>query len=192
MSVFRRTTRAVYRVYSEEAYLASADRLDEWPASPSRDCPGERRLRRLAGAAALTGAVGTVGGAIVIAGVGVRSADQRVAASGTPRTRAVLTHAWQTGRPGAIRRMPVNRRHGAHRVRRVTARSTGARSSDRRHRVPRSAVRSASSRLTSASARTAPADPVGKEPAAVGRPSPGVSDQVREESPTQNEFGFER
>ncbi len=100
----------MYRVYSEEAYLAGADRLDEWPASPSRDSPGERRLRRLAGAAALTGALGTVGGAIVVAGVGVRSADRRVAASGTPRT--AVAHAGQTGRPEAIRRMPVNRRHG--------------------------------------------------------------------------------
>ena len=156
------------------------------------DSPGERRLRRLAGAAALTGAVGTVGGAIVVAGVGVRSADRRVAANGTPRIRTVLPHAGQTGRPEAIRRMPVNRRHGARRVGPVTARPVGSRSSDRWHRVPRHAVRSASSRWTSASARTAPAEPVGNEPAVVGRPSPGVSDEVRAESPTQSEFGFER
>jgi hypothetical protein len=192
MFVFRRTPRAVYRVYSEEAYLAGANALDEWPVSPSRDAPGGRRLRRLSGAAALTGAVGTVGGVIVIVGVGVRSADQRVAVSGTSRTRAVLPHTGQTGRSEAVEVRLVNGPHGALRVRAVAARPGGSRSSDRIHRIPAGAVRPASSRWMSASARTAPADLVGNKPAAVGRPSPRVSDEVREESPIHSEFGFER
>ena len=84
MTLLRRPPRAVYRVYSEDEYLVGADALADWNAPPVKpsvvaltpSVPAvtpsptvsewsarptgtsrERRLRRLAGAAALTGAV---------------------------------------------------------------------------------------------------------------------------------------
>jgi hypothetical protein len=143
MTLLRRQPRAVYRVYSEDEYLAGADSLIDWeapvaadreapvmsaldvpaaadrgapvaaagweapvaadreapvasdgvapmaeptvhPPSPSASpqrCSRERRLRRLAGAAALTGAVGTVGGTIAVVGLRSHPAARRIAAN---------------------------------------------------------------------------------------------------------------
>ncbi len=76
----RRRPRAVYRVYSEEEYLNGAGveypngagvepaSAGEWPAAvePARHGFGERRLRRVAGVTMLAGAVGAVGGVVVL------------------------------------------------------------------------------------------------------------------------------
>jgi hypothetical protein len=72
MTLLRRAPRAVYRVYSEEDYLNGAGAelasIDQWPAAlePARQGFGERRLRRVAGVTMLAGAVGLVGGAVVL------------------------------------------------------------------------------------------------------------------------------
>lgn len=96
MAVWRRRSRAVYRVYSEEAYFAGVDQLGDWQASPVKRGSRERSLRRLAGALTLTAAVGTVGGVFVRAGIGVRRPDRHIAANGTPRIRAALPVAART------------------------------------------------------------------------------------------------
>lgn len=57
-----RRERAVYRVYGEDEFLGGVDREDL--SGPVASGMGERRLRRLAGAAMLAGAVGAVGGVI--------------------------------------------------------------------------------------------------------------------------------
>src|SRR5580692_272813 len=67
MTLLRRAPREVYRVYSEaEFFDGPADTELFTPTHASG--AGERRLRRLAGAAMLAGAVGTMGGAVVLAG----------------------------------------------------------------------------------------------------------------------------
>ena len=64
MTRLRRRPRAVYRVYSEEEYLAGADALTVWDGPLSDEPKRGRRLQRIAGTAALTGAVGTVAGIV--------------------------------------------------------------------------------------------------------------------------------
>jgi hypothetical protein len=63
-----RGRRPMYRVYNEDDFFAEADGPADWHESPMQGALVGRRLRRLAGAAALTGAVGTVGGVIALAG----------------------------------------------------------------------------------------------------------------------------
>jgi hypothetical protein len=117
MTLLARRARPVYRVYTEVDYLqAGADPFADWPATVAEPAAGvagqrsmvgepavglgvpqgrmgrvrvsrERRLRRLAGAAALTGAVGTVGGLLGSALVSGRSTGRR-AASATGRLEA--------------------------------------------------------------------------------------------------------
>ena len=85
-----RRSRAVYRVYSEEEYLAGADALAAWKRRAAAGEPAHgRRLQRLAGAAALTGAVGTVGGVVGLAGLRTHAVDRReIARRVAPPTRA--------------------------------------------------------------------------------------------------------
>jgi hypothetical protein len=78
MTLLRRRPREVYRVYTEDEYLDGAGlelgagpqvtAVGEWsvPVGPARKAGGERRLRRVAGVAMLAGAVGTVGGLVVM------------------------------------------------------------------------------------------------------------------------------
>jgi hypothetical protein len=68
MTPLRRAPREVYRVYTEEEFFDGG--MDEEPfASAISVGTGERRLRRLAGAALLVGAVGAVGGIVVATSV---------------------------------------------------------------------------------------------------------------------------
>ena len=64
MRSLRRGRREVYRVYEEEEYLAGAD--DEMGFGARASVASEGRARRVAGAAMLFGAVGAVGGLIVV------------------------------------------------------------------------------------------------------------------------------
>jgi hypothetical protein len=80
MTLLRRRPREVYRVYTEDEYLDGAElevgagpevtAVGEWsvPVGPVRKGGGERRLRRVTGVAMLAGAVGTVGGLVVMTG----------------------------------------------------------------------------------------------------------------------------
>jgi hypothetical protein len=72
MTRLRRRPREVYRVYSEDEYLNGAGSelatVGEWPVSvePASEVVGGRRSRRVAGVAMLVGAVGMVGGVVVM------------------------------------------------------------------------------------------------------------------------------
>lgn len=195
MSIFRSTPRAVYRVYSEDAYLTGAEDCGEWPAlSPAMSViPSSRarRLRRMAGAAALTGALGTVGGMIVLTGVGLRSAGRRTAANGAPRRRAIEGRVSGARRASAARRAGAERRIHAWRSRSVARRPVArGRSSDSGRLGSAAAARSAPGRRL---ATTVPENSVGRVGAgsAPGSSAPDASGEVAVVS-TQSEFGFER
>jgi hypothetical protein len=116
MTLLQRRHRAVYRVYSEDEYLAGVDPFADWdaptveltevsppglremaspeltehlaghyapPVLPAATVAAgvsrERTLRRLAGAAALTGAVGTVGVTVTLVGLRSHPGDRQVA-----------------------------------------------------------------------------------------------------------------
>src|SRR5579862_5289999 len=91
----RRRSRAVYRVYDEQQYLAGADVLDVFAgeATPLAAEPKHGRgLRRIAGAAALTGTVGAVGGVVGLAGLRTHAStpDRReIAGRIAPSVRAI-------------------------------------------------------------------------------------------------------
>jgi hypothetical protein len=103
MTLVRRRPREVYRVYSEEEYLNGAGAelagVGEWPAGvePARHGSGERRLRRVAGVAMLTGAVGAVGGVVALNGPWARHGAER----GTEGLVAA-THTKAVRRPASM------------------------------------------------------------------------------------------
>lgn len=191
MAIWRPRARAVYQVYSEEAYLAGADGLGEWDAPPVKRVSREGRLRPLAGAAALTGAVAAVGGVIVLTGIGMRSPDRQIAASSTPRILATLPGAGRTGSAGAARRADASRRGHGYRAG-VAARRSATR--DRWHVGRRSvllnAARSAM-RLGIAASAQAAASPIGSSSTAATYPRLAAHAEVAAKS-IQSEFGFER
>src|SRR5580704_6574500 len=89
--LLRRAPREVYRVYSEDEFFdgATNEELFE-PVAPAGT--GERRLRRLAGAAMLVGAVGTVGGVIAInISRPARNAARRASPDSPVATRSYIT-----------------------------------------------------------------------------------------------------
>lgn len=191
MPVFRRNPRAVYRVYSEESYLAGGDELGDWSVSPERRVSRDHRLRRLAGVAALTGAVGTVAGVIVAAGVGGRAAGRQIAASGPPQTRAIPPRG--AHRTAAVPPASVGHSRPVSRPRVAARRSApGERSSFRRFKRPVHAASAGSSPRMSASVPVSRANPVESPRALVNGRSPGVSTEAASAAATQSEFGFER
>ena len=80
MTRLRAVAQAVYRVYGEDEYLAGADTFADWDVAQA---PAEEPNARtqvcsaFAGAAALTGAVGTVGGVVGLDGLRAHAADRR-------------------------------------------------------------------------------------------------------------------
>ena len=176
MGFLRRRKREVYRLYSEEEFLSDPGALSDWCVSPVERASRERPLRRLAGIAALTGAVGTVVGAIALAGVGSRSANLRVAASAAPRpvaarpTSAPLAGARRNRRPRASRGgLP----HGVHA--RAARSVNGYRPALRRRAIYSLARRSESPGGTAGAAQESVA-----------------SAQATARAPMHSEFGFER
>jgi hypothetical protein len=121
MTLLRRAPREVYRVYSEAEFFDGAAGMELFtPASGSG--AGERRLRRLAGAALLAGAVGTMGGAVVLAGSRPTRGSGRRASNGDAHafariglpTRAdvQLTRSPVAGGAGVTRTASLTRRAG--------------------------------------------------------------------------------
>jgi hypothetical protein len=186
MPVFRRNPRSVYRIYSEQGYLAGGDEPRDWPDSPERRLSRQHRLRRLAGLAALTGAVGTVGGVIVSAGVVGRGTGRQITARGPARTREVLSG--ETQRSSAVPPTPVRHLRRASRSRLVARRSPpGARSPVGRLEGSIHAPSAGSSPRMLADVPVPRANPVGSRAASVDGRLRGSS-----ASASQNEFGFER
>ncbi|HEY3959346.1 MAG TPA: hypothetical protein VGL68_02435 [Solirubrobacteraceae bacterium] len=94
MTLLRRAPREVYRVYGEAEFFEGAAGMELFTPATSSGA-GERRLRRLAGAAMLAGAVGTMGGAVVLAGSRPARGSGRGAANGVAQALArarLLTH----------------------------------------------------------------------------------------------------
>jgi hypothetical protein len=77
MRSVRRRPAATYRVYGEEEYLAGVDALVGRDLPPADESGHGRRLQRIAGAAALTGAVSAVGGVAGLAGLHMHTVDRR-------------------------------------------------------------------------------------------------------------------
>jgi hypothetical protein len=186
MAVLRRAKREVYRVYSEEEFLSPTHTPTDWSVSPAEGAPRERPLRRLAGIAALTGAVGTVVGAIALAGVGSRSAGLRVTASAAPRpaaarpTSAPVAGAHRNRSPRAGRGAHPHDVHGRA-ARSVSGhRPAGYRPARRRRDIDSLARRT---QLPSGTAVTAERESVA---------SAQASAQATARAPVRSEFGFER
>lgn len=109
MTRLRRRPRAAYRVYDEDEYLAGADPLPVWEEAQVESSAGEpshgRKLRRLAGAAALTGAVGTVGSVVGLAGLRAHAVDHRkIAERIAPSVRAAALRGHVSAPAHAARR----------------------------------------------------------------------------------------
>jgi len=187
MAVLRRTPRTVYRVYSEEEYFAGADAPTDWQRSPARGALRERRLRRLAGAAALTGAMGTVAGVIAVAGVSTPSGARQIAADDVPRAR--LVHSPKGGARVA-RAVRWARDGQPWHARRVGA--VGDRSAVRGHPVFANAVRRVLPRRAAATASTVPVHPSWRRPEVVDAAAQSTPSEATTTPATQVEFGFER
>ena len=184
--MLRRTRRTVYRVYTQEEF-AGAGMLTDWDVAPATEASRERRMRRLAGVAALTGALGTVGVAIAVARVGSRPAEVPVTVRGAPRVPAARPPAGSeisaraiNGRSPAGNRALVARRGG------FIAQTRSASRRVRGGRVP-----------AATSVRTRRALPVKSEAAqrdaaSVTAPAPSSPGESAARPPRQTEFGFER
>jgi hypothetical protein len=180
-AVLGRTPRSVYRVYTQEEF-ANAGMVTDWDVSPVRGPARERRFRRLAGMAALAGAVGTVGGAILLASTGSRSAGVPIAAANSPRVGAERSPA-PAGQPDpAVRRASAREETGVGRpssgrpVGRTSHEAAGPGREKPRHR--------SAPRLKAAVAQGAPAS--------AAQAVPGVRKAASPPVPRQVEFGFER
>ena len=142
MITLGRTPREVYRIYSEDEFLAGGDLLTDWRGSVAEGVSRAARWRRLAGLVALTGAVGSVASVIALVGFRARSSERQLAARGTPRGSVILSRTV----PPAPRRV-VGGEDSGHRDppqprRAAIARSAGgARSADRRPAAGARAVR---------------------------------------------------
>jgi hypothetical protein len=225
MRLSRRRVRTIYRVYGEEEYLAGADPFPDWDASPHGEAtrgglgeepPHRRRgesthrrhgLRRLAGAAALTGAVGAVGGAIGLAARDGHAVHRRELAQGrAPAVRAASMHA-ATMRVAATRRAMSD---GSASPRRVGMRRSLARAGSHdvnesrhaaKHGVPRpsrrvevSAGTAAASAFPVASTAVNATDDEAHPDSSVAMASTARSAPIASyhRSSAQSEFGFER
>ncbi len=154
MRRLRGQPRAVYRVYGEDEYLAGVDPfadLESPPAEPASHLAKwgaptppaaavttrEHRLRRLAGAAALTGAVGTVGGTIGLVGLRSHPVDRQIAANISPPARIAPTDAGRNAGVGAGIARVASSTNGVHRdaARRDGGRKEGVRLSGARREV---------------------------------------------------------
>lgn len=194
----RRTPRAVYRVYSEDEYITDAVGPTEWYTPQAQTITREGRLRRLAGAAALTGAVGTVGGVIAIAIIGSRSPGSRIAASVGTAAQAALPTIRPASHARARPQARPRRTGQAHPARAVAGPSgAGDRSALNRQPVSPSSRRS---RVTLAVAHairtwrgpTVASDSKPSIPAVAPPSAPSAPAEAAAKSPTQGEFGFER
>jgi hypothetical protein len=125
----RRRPREVYRVYSEDEYLNAEEYLNlngigselasagGRPAAvePARRGSGERRLRRVAGVTMLAGAVGAVGGVVVMNGPWAQRSAARgpghlVAATRSPIVPPVIVAPREArSRPVVARRVMTTR-----------------------------------------------------------------------------------
>jgi hypothetical protein len=190
MRLSGRRSQTIYKVYGEDEYLAGADPSVDWDA-PVRGEPthGRRGVRRLAGAAALTGAVGTVGGLIGFATVSGRSAGHRELA----KRRAPFTTTRPTASHLSVSSARVTRR--GMRVPPAKRRRIDARTMGRLPVEPARARHDTTVRaFTAGSSRRVPAAVASDAMpnAAVASAAPSTSTEAEVRPRAQSEFGFER
>jgi hypothetical protein len=224
MTRLRRRPRAVYRVYDEDEYLAGADPLPTWEEeaaavvaattqgkSPAGEPSHGRRLQRLAGAAALTGAVATVGGVEGLAGLRTHAAEPReIAQRVMPSARAAALRGNASTPVRAMRRQtlhptrPASRQmrrgkapslsHGsASRVQtdaRTIAVSASTATAARESAVRFTRAREASSGESSSTQAPSAAPGASAETASATAQTPSAATEARPRA--QSEFGFER
>jgi hypothetical protein len=213
MTRLRRRPRTVYRVYGEEEYLAGADALaarEDAPAPreyPSREPVPGRRLQRIAGAAALTGAVGTVGGVLALAELRAHEPahmlDRReIARRIAPPTRRVSSRAHASTPARGLTSRQISHPSTSPRAREDSARSArlahlppslagaGARTTAIASTPHASSVQVASA-APGASTETASAAPgaPAEAPSAAPETQPAAGEA---RTAAQSEFGFER
>jgi len=192
MTLMRRRPRAVYRVYTEEEYLAGVDALGDWQAPSPGEATRGRRLHRLAGAAALSGAVGTVVGVVGFAVLRAHPVARRAMAAelAAPRPIATARTMISSSRPPrglraadrAVRRRSDVRRRRSAEIARVSDIAVSAETAA----APAPAIETRSvpihTRFVSQAGAETPA-------ASAARRAP-VASQARRS--VQGEFGFER
>jgi hypothetical protein len=118
MMLPRRAPHEVYRVYSEAEFFDGAAGMELFTAATASGA-GERRLRRLVGAAMLAGAVGAMGGAAVLASSRPTRGSGRRAGNGDAhafartglgmRADAQLTHSPIADSTGVARTVSTGR-----------------------------------------------------------------------------------
>jgi hypothetical protein len=201
----RRRSRAVYRIYGEEEYLAGLDALTDWDGPPAEAPAHGRRLHRIAGAAALTGAVGTVGGVVGLAVVHAHAADRRETAEhfGSSIATAVRrgsTSAASAGQASHRHVVSRSRSRGRHLAARTPVHVALARTRRPRAGASARAIAVSSPQDSPAPVASAVRDTSTEAPsAAQGTPTAtdgdaqGASPATPEARPqAQSEFGFER
>lgn len=184
----RRRARLVYRVLDEQDYLAGADPFADWEAStadspvktvdgsaygPNDPAHGARALRRFAGAALLTGAVGAAGAAIGLTVLHGRSGSAGPAElAERPRFSTTSPRARARGSAARVtRRLALDRRPSHH----APSARRPSRAAPAPARVPAAEAAPAEVQAAPAEAQVAPT-----EAQAAPRPQ------------AQSEFGFER
>jgi hypothetical protein len=194
MTLLRRAPREVYRVYSEEEFLADP-LCDERMRKPDA-AAGGRRLNRIAGATVLVAAAGAVGGLIAwtsapsIAGSRRRERQRpHPAVASIGRTPASRPRVWRA-REGGTRSAHV--RANGHTARRRD-RSQPARRRARRHDITPNPI----STLSSVSApgqggAPSPQTPPAMAASPANTPPAATVVAVRVAPSDQTEFGFER
>jgi hypothetical protein len=181
MTLLRRAPREVYRVYSEEEYLAAGeDQLasaERWQRSLTiSPDDGERRLRRAAAAALLFGTVSVVGGVLVLNSVPPSRGAARRLGADVRTVRGALVAA-----SGHSMRARVSAAHAS-----GTVDVPGRGSAHRGDVARRKASGQASPELPQAH-ETVQAQGATVEIAQVGAGAPAAPERV-----ARNEFGFER
>jgi len=189
MTLLRRATREVYRVYDEEEFFVADAREEHFQAGAPDT--GVRWLQRVTGATVLLAVTAAVGGVVAVAGTRPARGGRRAGASLLAATGAVVSaraRVWRAPvRSGASRRQssPGRRARDVPRAGALATAAAGPRAEAR----PRVA---SGSRLASASPRPHPAQAeAAVMPASVAQPV-AVSASAGVQAPGHPEFGFER
>ncbi|MGH2865236.1 MAG: hypothetical protein ACRDJX_08310 [Solirubrobacteraceae bacterium] len=193
MTLLRRKPREVYRVYSEDEFLA--DPLCDERMRSRDGASGGRRLKRVLGATLLFAALGAIAGliawttALPAAGRRRERARTLAAVASIGPTRAPRPRVWRTRAPAA----PAGQAHLGRRSVKRHDRAQPAGLRARRHAI--TSIRGGALRLARAAGRLNAAAPYGVRPvgaASADAPSALAAVAAGPPRPDHTEFGFER
>jgi hypothetical protein len=192
----RRAPREVYRVYTEDEYLAGVDeRLPDIAGLPA---DAQNRLRRIAGAALLMGACGAVGGVLALGGFAPATGPTRRMRLGGRAVRGhlVAANSGSSREEAKVKRPVAVRSPGLGAGLPALARAVRTRAADAggRPALRAAAVHAATNRGVLVVAEVAHPEYVRAEEAAQVETPPEVNVAYRSPSPPARpaEFGFER